>query len=242
MGLLNLPGPLLGWVDQGLASFLPPLVRLVLWSALASVLAMELYRLLSPQKRITAIKRDFQTAQHRLNTYDGPFEGARPLIGRVLGLAFRRVGLVLPATLAASLPLLMMIVWLDASYAYRFPEPRESVGGGVPAPGFAGRWEPSGGESAQPRAVVTDGNGEVVAEVALEAPIPLIHKWRAWNLLLGNPAGYLPGDAPVDRLTLALPRLEVQPFGPAWLRGWEPSFFLALVVFALLLKTVRRIE
>jgi len=240
MGLLNLPHPLLDWLDGLLAGFLPPLVRLLLWSVLAALLAMELYRLLSPQKRLTAIKLQVRDAQRRLNAYDGPFDQAWPLIGRLLRLALHRVGLVLPATLAASLPLLMVIVWLDATYAYRFPEPREPVSVEVPAPGFDGRLERQAAEP--PRALVTDLDGGVVAEVMLNAPIPLLHKWSGWNLLLGNPAGYLPSDAPVDRVTLDLPRLEVLPLGPAWLRGWEPSFFVALFAFALLLKIVRRIE
>lgn len=240
MGLLNLPHPVLDWLDGLLTGFLPPLARLLLWSVLAALLAMELYRLLSPQRRLTAIKQQFREAQRRLNDYDGPFEGAWPLIGGVLGLAFRRIGLVLPATLAASLPLLMVIVWLEATYAYHFPDEPEAVAVEVPAPGFEGRLENSA--ATPPRALVTDLEGGVVAEVLLHAPIPLLHKWSGWNLLLGNPAGYLPPDAPVDRVTLDLPRLEVLPLGPAWLRGWEPSFFLALLAFALLLKFVRRIE
>lgn len=240
MGFLNLPHPVLDWLDRELLGFLPPLVRLLLWSVVAALLAMELYRLLSPQKRITAIKEEFQTAQRDLNSYDGPFEGAWPLIKRVLGLAFKRIGLVLPATLAASLPLLMVIVWLEASYAYRFPTPQETVAVEVPAEGYGGRLESP--PSAAPRAMVTDDSGSVVTEVILHAPIPMLHKWRTWNLLLGNPAGYLPEDAPVDRLSLNLPRLEVLPLGPSWLRGWEPVFFVALLVFAFLLKKVRRIE
>lgn len=240
MGLLNLPQPLFEWIDKALLGFLPPAARLLLWSIVAALLAMELYRLLSPQKRISAIKVEFREAQRSLNDYDGPFDGAWPLISRVLGLALRRVWLVLPATLAASLPLLMVIVWLDASYGHRFPTAQEQVAVEVPAEGLVGRLDRTANQP--PTAVVADASGTTVTEVMLKAPIPLLHKWQGWNLLLGNPAGYLPEDAPVDRVQLALPRLEVLSIGPDWLRGWEPTFFAALMIFAFLLKYLRRIE
>src|SRR5699024_6143220 len=236
----NLPQPLLEWLDTSLLGFLPPVVRLLLWSILAALLAMEFYRLLSPQKRITAIKGESREAQRRLNDYDGPFDESWPLIRQVLALAFRRIWLVLPATLAASLPLLMVIVWLDASYGHRFPTPQEQVAVEVPAEGLVGRLD--NGLNSPPIAVVADASGTTVTEVILKAPIPLLHKWQGWNLLLGNPAGYLPDDAPVDRVQLALPRLEVLSFGPQWLRGWEPTFFAALMIFAFLLKYLRRLE
>src|SRR5690625_785765 len=227
MGLLNLPQPLFEWIDKSLLGFLPPMVRLLLWSVLAALLAMELYRLLSPQKRISAIKIDFREAQRSLNDYDGTFDGAGPLISRVLGLAFRRVWLVLPATLAASLPLLMVILWLDASYGHRFPSAQEQVAVEVPAEGLTGRLDRPLNQP--PTAVVADASGSTVTEVILKAPIPLLHKRQGWNFLLGNPAGYLPEDAPIDRVQLALPRLEVLSVGPSWLRGWEPTFFAVLL-------------
>lgn len=240
MGLLNLPHPLFDWIDQAVLGFLPPLLRLLLWAVLAAVLAMEFYRLLSPQKRISAIKLEFRAAQQRLNAFDGAFEEAWPLIGRVLGLAFKRIGLVLPATLAASLPLLAVIVWLDASYGHRYPAAAEPVEVSVPRDGYEGRLDQA--VAPPPSAVILDPAGAEVTRVVLEAPVPLLHKRRHWNLLLGNPAGYLPDDAPVERITLNLPRLEVLSFGPQWLRGWEPAFFTALMLFAFLLKYVRRIE
>ena len=240
MGLLNLPQPLLEWIDKALLGFLPPLARLLLWSIVAALLAMEIYCLLSPQKRIAAIKEEFRHAQRRLNDYDGPFDEAWPLIGNVLGLAFKRIGLVLPATLAASVPLLMVIIWLDASYGHRFPAASEQVAVEVAEENFGGQLR--NGEKGEPTAVLLDAAGNSVAEVIMQAPIPLLHKWQSWNLLLGNPAGYLPDDAPVERVQLGLPRIEILSFGPSWLRGWEATFFAALMIAAFLLKHLRRIE
>ena len=74
------------------------------------------------------------------------------------------------------------------------------------------------------------------------APNATIHKRQRWNLLIGNPAGYLPDDAKVERIELGLAPNEYLPFGPAWLRPWFSVFFAALLAGSLALKLVARIE
>lgn len=240
MGLLDLPQPLFNWVDQALGVVLPPAVRLLLWAFLGALLAMEIYRLLSPQQRLTTLKQNFREAQRRLNAYDGPLDEAWPLITRPLVLALQRIGLVLPATLAASLPLLLIILWLDTSYAHRFPESLEAVRVEVHHSNYTGTLRTDASD--QPQLLLRNPEDGVFMEVPVTAPIPQLRKRQNWNLLLGNPAGYLPPYAPMEEVTLALPRREILPLGPDWLRGWEPLFFTAMILFALLLKRVRRIE
>ncbi len=238
MGLFDLPAPVLSFIDGQATRLLPPALMLLVWAAAAAILSMEAYRALSPQRSITALRTRLTRAQNRLAGYDGPFEGAWPLIRRMLGLALKRVGVVLPASLAASIPLLMLIIWLDGSYAREMPPPGETVE--VTAPGeFSGQWVE--GETGA-RAVVSNGTGETVADVPVAAPIPVVHKKRWWNVFIGNPAGYLDDDAPVDRIDITLPRREMVQAGPSWLRRWEIVFFPALIVMALAIKSVRRIE
>src|SRR5690606_10223294 len=114
MGLFDLPSPFLSLIDGWLGNFLPAWVRVLLWAALGAFVSMELYRLASPQKRIAGIKAALRQAQERVSGFDGEFEDAWPLIRRMLSLAFRRVALVFPATILASLPLLFVILWLDS--------------------------------------------------------------------------------------------------------------------------------
>lgn len=239
MALFDLPAALFGWMD-GLLSALPPLVRLLLWAMLGALVSMEVYRLLSPQARIARLKTELAEAQKRLSDFDGEFADAGPLIGRMLALALKRVWVVLPATLAGTVPLIALILWLDTSYARNYPQPGQDVA--VEAGGdFQGRWEwPE--TDAPPTARITAANGETVEEVRVEAPVPVIHKKRWWNVIIGNPAGYLSEASPVDAISLDLPRLEVHHAGPAWLRRWEVLFFPALILIALSFKTVRRIQ
>lgn len=240
MGLFDLPAPVLSWIDERLAAFLPPLARLLLWAAVGAFLSMELYRLASPQRRIGELRRALEHTRRKLADFDGEFEEAWPQIRRMLALALRRVGIVLPATVLASLPLLVFIVWMDTNYGGAFPPPGNPVT--VQAAGdFQARWiEDASG--APPRAEVIDPVGRPVAEVPVKAPVPVVEKRRWWNVLIGNPAGYIPDEAPVDRISIDLPRQQFLSIGPAWMRGWEVVFFASLFLFAFALKTVRRIE
>ena len=240
MGLLDLPHGLLARLDGAGGQVLPPLARILLWALLAALLSMEFYRLLSPQDRLAALKRQSRAARQRLNGYAGSFAGAWPLITGALGLALRHIALVLPATLGTAIPLLMLVVYLHTTYSYRFPGPGETAAITLSEPGYQGHWQAPG--VGLGRALVTDRSGRIVLAVALRAPVPELGKWRYWNLLLGNRAGYLPAGAPIDRLRVELPRRELLASGPAWLRGWAPSFFLALFLFALVFKIARRIE
>jgi hypothetical protein len=76
----------------------------------------------------------------------------------------------------------------------------------------------------------------------VKAPVDRIEKRHWWNLLLGNPAGYLPAETAVDRIDLAMQRREVIALGPSWLRTWEPIFFAPLLLGALMLNLIRRVE
>jgi hypothetical protein len=56
------------------------------------------------------------------------------------------------------------------------------------------------------------------------------------NLLIGNPAGYLPDSAPLEAVHLALPAQELLPWGPSWLRGWLVVYFATLLLASLFWK------
>ncbi|WP_163269253.1 hypothetical protein [Chelativorans alearense] len=238
MGLLDLPSSTLSAIDGWLSPVLPPAARLLVWAALGAVLSMEIYRLLSPQSRIVQIKRSFEEMRRRVAGFDGEFEDVWPDMRRMMSLALRRIMLVFPATIAASLPLLVVIVWISTQYGATYPPANEPVRVSVPG-GFEGRWV--GADVGTPRAQVMDRDGRSVADIAVLEPVPVIHKRLWWNILIGNPAGYLDDALPFDQIDIALPRRQILPFGPSWLRGWEVTFFAAMIAFALAYKSARRI-
>lgn len=240
MGLLDAPAPILAWADRLLGAVLPPTGSLLVWAALGALASMEVYRLLSPQTVLRDVRREMNDARRRLNQFEGEFSVAVPLIRRVLGCSFRQVGLVTPPVLAASVPLLVLIVWLSNAYGYIYPPAGESAALAVPDGTYTARWATDGSPAGH-RIEIRNDAGETVAVVALDAPATVIHKKRWWNVLVGNPAGYLPADAPVDRISIDLPRRLFMELGPDWMRGWEAPFLSTLLACSLVLKSVRRI-
>lgn len=238
VGLLDLPAPFFDLVDRSLLGALPPLARLIVWAVAAAVLSLALYRWLSPQKRIVEAKASALVARRQLADHDGDFESALPLMRRSMALALRHVGLVLPAALLASLPVLALLVWLDGAYGHGFPDQRQAPAIAVEPQDYAAQWRPdgSGGEIE-----LRDRSGAEVARLALAQPVTRIEKRHWWNLLVGNPAGYLPSNGPIDSVTIALPERHYLPVGPGWLRSWFVVAFLALLVASILFMRIARI-
>ena len=241
MGLFDLPAPLFSIPTALLSGLLPPAILIVLWGVVGAVVGVELYRLFSPQQRLTVLKTELRSAQEQLSGYDGELAGAWPIMGRLLRLAFSRLALVLPAAILSSLPLLALIVWLDTVYGRSLPAAGQEVTATTPSADFVAHWSGANGDKV-PHVIVTDRAGQTVADVALRAPVDRIEKRRWWNLLFGNPVGYLPNQSAIDRIDLALPRQELIDIGPRWLRGWEPIFFAALLLCAIPLSLFRRVQ
>ncbi len=250
-GWLDLPAPALAALDGALAP-LPPLGRLVLWSALAAALSMLLYRLLSPQRRLHALAERGRELQRRLRAFDGELGALWPLLGRSLAVSFARLALTLPAALAASLPLLAVLAFLSNRFDARLPEVGEPVEVRiVPDPGRPPppvRW--TGGEverlapdrfrlnwpAPERPLALYDSDGTLLLRLPLAAPVREIAERAWWNALIGNPAGYLPSPGTLAAVELALPRPDFLPFGPDWLRGWLAPALAVMLLASLGLK------
>jgi hypothetical protein len=235
MGLFDLPAPFFDFVDRSLLGALPPLVRLILWAVAGATVSLTLYRLLSPQRRIAAAKAAALDARRRLNAHDGDLESALPLMRQSMKAALRHVGLVFPAAIVASLPVLALLVWLDGAYGYQLPQDRQAPAVSVEPTTYSGQWQPNGSIE------VRDQSGAEVARLTLAQPITHIEKRQWWNVLIGNPAGYLPDQGPIERVTIALPERHYLPVGPDWLRSWVTVALTTLVIASLLIMRLARI-
>lgn len=113
---------------------LPPLGRVALWGSLAALISMELYRALSPQRRIRAVENALHRSRLRLEAQEGETFGEGWAVVRdMLRLSLRRVLLVAPAALVAWLPPLAVVFWMSGAYE---GERIFDVG-----PSWAGGWE-----------------------------------------------------------------------------------------------------
>ncbi len=254
MGIFDFASPALSWVDGILNAFLPAMLRLLVWAMLGAVASMLLYALLSPQQRVSAVKKQAAASRTMLARYDGEFAGLWVLIGRTLGLSVKHVGLTLGPALAASLPLLFLLVWLSNTYSFQVPTPGIPVKVTIKPEGVAIKFSP---EIASLHAksvwslpwpapgasvVLVDQTGVRLTALPSKALVPTIHKREWWNLLVGNPAGYLPDSTPVEEISIGLSQAQYFSFGPTWARSWEAPFFAMMIVAAICIKLWWRIH
>jgi hypothetical protein len=257
-GLLNLAFPALDALDAGLAATgLPAWARLALYGALSGAVTMAVYRLVSDQAGIRALKARSRELQGRLRGAGDDLALTMRLARENLGVSLRLLLRSLWPALAASLPVVAVVAWLATSWSLPAPAPGAPVPV-TPAPaGAALAAEPPGalrpGPPGGPAAVLAwpapgapvalrDAAGAVVYEgLGARPPAATLHKRAWWNALLGNPAGYLAEGAALEEVRLGLPAREVLPLGPGWARGYEPAYFAAVVAVSLLLKALFRI-
>jgi hypothetical protein len=227
---------------------------LILWGAIGSVLSMGLYRLVSPQRKLLAVKAEIRSLRQKMLGYDGDFAGLWSLTLRSIGASLKQVGFALGPTTLASLPVLFLIVWLSNAYSYGLPAPGEIVEIAVTPARPDLVWQPRqaaqkiGGSwrviwpSDAAEVSLRDGRDGRLLALPFEAAVPVIHKKAWWNQLIGNPLGYLPPGSQVERVEITLPARRVLGYGPGWMAGWEAVFFAAIVLFSLAIKFLFRIH
>jgi hypothetical protein len=256
MGLLDLPAPLFGVVDQALATFLPAVIRLALWGVLAGLLTMLVYRRLSNQERIQALKAQQKSAQREIADFDGELGDLFPLIRHALGLGMRQLGLALGPALLATIPVLFLLVWVAGNFGYRLPDAGSAVQVTAPEPPGSApalSWRPAEGATATPEgwnvAWPESGPGLelreselVLLRLPIEEPVPVIHKRQWWNLFMANPIGYLPDEAGIDMVQMALPQQQFLALGPGWMRGWMFTFFGVFLLSSIAFKIILKID
>jgi hypothetical protein len=233
-----LASTLFSFID-GLMAGLPGLVRLLVWALLAAAVSMALYRLTSPQRALQDIRQRRLAVQRHLNEHEGSTAEALPMLGTSLRLAFEQLLRVLWPTAVAAVPIILLLFWLDTTYGYRFPSGGEQVTVETTPPALAARLDPAvAGDVAW---VITVEGSDGTEHAPLTMPVPALYKKQWWNALIGNPAGYLPDNFPVDTIVIDLPVQEYLPFGPDWLRAWYVPYFVALFAASLAIKIGFRI-
>lgn len=261
-GLLDWPGVVLGGFNDLLMLVLPLPLALVFWAVVSGWATMWVYRAVSNQEKLAALKPQVKAVQRKLSKYDGEFSGLLPLIGENFRLSGRHIGLAIGPAVIAGIPVLFVLVWGSNVFGVHFPEPGEPVnvelvGDGVERDADHWRWvgaevrhlpsavdEPLRWRIRWPEtnARLETAEGEPAAELPPQAPTPVLHKRQWWNALIANPAGYLPEDVPVESLRLGLPNHEILPLGPDWMRGWLFTYFVLLIAASLGFKFYWRVH
>jgi hypothetical protein len=246
MGVFDVPAPLFVWTDQLMSQFASPALRVALWGIIGAAVSMGLYWLVSPQAKIKRNQAKTLEARRALDAYEGDFAGAWPQMRNMLGLALKQVGIVVIPAILASLPVLCMLVWMSSAYGYEYPPPGVKPAIRTHPQQVEARWvEGQVGShpgSQIPRIELIGEREQITRVIPLPKPVPTVHQRQWWNALFGNPAGYLPDNATIDRVEIDLPSQELFGFGPRWIRGWEFLFLMVLLVSSIVIKVVFKIK
>jgi hypothetical protein len=89
---------------------------------------------------------------------------------------------------------------------------------------------------------VTGTDQAALFDLPLQQPVPVIHQKLWWNMLIGNPNGYLPTGTQVVDVSFGLPKNHYLNFGPGWIRAWEFSYFLMVIILSLAIKVAFKIH
>ena len=256
MGFFDLANPAFDLLDGWLALIIGAAGRLAFWALLGSFATMFLYRLSSRQEALSALKPRIKEAQKALATFDGELEEILPLVRRSLGLSARQFGLALGPALLASFPLIFLLLWISNRYDLVLPGPGAAITVRIDTaansealwipqasakPIEQNQWQVSWPNDGDLLQLMVQGNS-LVLKLPTTALSPVVHKHQWWNALIGNPAGYLDDDQPVEAVFLGLPTQAYLPFGPGWMRGWEFLFLGLLFSFSIAIKIVFKIH
>ncbi|MFN2333395.1 MAG: hypothetical protein ABR550_03085 [Wenzhouxiangellaceae bacterium] len=263
-GVLDWPGLVFGWINQGLVAVLPEPMALALWALFSAWMTMWVYRRFSNQEKLAALKPQVKAVQKKLSNYDGEFSGLKPLILENFKLSGRHILLALGPALLAGIPVLFVLVWVSNAFGVKMPEfgspvqvtavaDEQAVAAerwqwrGIQAQAFDApenggyQWTIAWPEAETPATLVTPG-GDLVVQLPPPRPSPILHPRQWWNALIANPAGYLSEQNPASVIYLDLPKKQMLSFGPSWMRGWEFLYFVLLIIGSLSLKFVWRIH
>lgn len=234
-------------VIENLFAMFPPSVRVAFWGFWSAIFSIAVYSLLSPQKRLAALVLQIAGAKLQLVSQEpDDFSSALKIYKHTVHLALQRLLLTLGPTLVAALPLLFVIAWLSANFSYRFPDRNTLLPAAAQPAEFPVVARNMAGEPQKTRPpylrIMVLEKQEAILTFTLQHPIPVIEKRRWWHFFFGNLNGYLPPNAPVERISVQLPTLEILPVGPDWLRGWEPLYFAVLFLFSAIFKAVGRLK
>lgn len=243
----------LNMVDRWLAGLLPFAVRLSIWGVLAGSLSITIYAKISPQASIAKLKKMTWSLQRKMLCIDLEFVDFMRLSKENLKTSLRLFATVLGPALVSALPVIFLAIWIHTCLAYEAPPtPNDLVvtaaDGNVDLrlvrhTNDISHDEIHDHDIASPEAIVVMADNKVIySGNPLSPPIPVIHKKRWWSVLLDSPAGYVVEDAPVDSIRLNLSKKQVVKWMPNWATGWEFPFFVFVLLAALGIKLIFRIE
>lgn len=252
--LVNRIYPFLNGIDSVLEGIMGPFGRVCFWGMISGVVGIALYGCVSNQARIRDYKANIQLLRGRLGRENLDANQALTLAFRNLQVSLGLLRVVTPSALLSTGPVIVVMLWSSTYYGYEKPLDGEQVKI-ISRPWVADiRIEMDGNKFSDSDGTFSiqccaDSGLALVAPDGLiyrgnpfRPPVPLVHKRQWWNLIIGNPAGYLEDDAAVAEVAFDVNPRKLSEGWPSWMSTWEFPFFGSLLVATLLLKYVYRLQ
>lgn len=247
MGFFDILNPVFTGIETYCLSWIPAWARVALYGLVSGIATMLLYARFSNQDALTEGKRASKEALSKLRELDpeADFNVVLATMRKAMAEPLKQAKTAAIPALWASLPLVFVLVWLDNSYSYQAPSAGSKIqaltepfvplqeGNGVHrAEGqtYSLTWPESG------EIELKELTGDLIISIPASTQVPLIHKREWWNIIIGNPAGYIGESAPIISVAFAIPPRELIDFGPHWLRSWVVFYFAALMATAVAIK------
>ena len=259
LAFFDLLSPLLSLIDDVLSSSLglAPVWRIALFAALASAISMLLFKRLSNQAELAALKQEIKAVQKELASSEMEAGRLGKVIQQNLRLTGRQLWLSLWPALLASIPVLFLLAFSSNQFSVETPKqdfrvyvtPQDMQGSpsefewlGVNAQWDARKkawtfYQPGPGQTAS----LMSGS-QMQLSLPTSVPSSVIHHKRWWNYLFANPAGYLDANVNVGMFVFNTPTQIIMNWGPGWMRGWLFAFMLFLIFFSVVIKIVWKIH
>ncbi|MEN8128751.1 MAG: hypothetical protein ABFS45_00870 [Pseudomonadota bacterium] len=244
----------LDFLDGLMAGWLSELVRICVWGFVSGAAAMLLYLVTSDQESIVVLKKETSDLRKRMLKEDLPYNEVMNLMKENLLVSFRFLRKVLTPSLLASIPVLLIALWLGAFLTYTLPENSESVSMDIVPPDSELSFKPENrfikhgdkvyflpGKNADPVSILSN-KGLVYSGRPDNGPVSVVYKRQWWNTLVENGAGYIEPESPAQEIRWNFPRKLFLESVPAWVATWEFPFFFSVFIVAFVLKVVLRIQ
>ena len=247
MGFFDILNPVFTGIETYLLSWIPAWARVALYGLGSGIVTMLLYAKVSNQDALTQGKSASKEALSALRKLDpeAEFDVVLATMRKAIAAPLRQAKNAAIPALWASLPLIFVLVWLDNSYSYQAPP----VGSSIQAltepfvplqesdsvhrtegQTYSLTWPESGQIELQSL------SGDLIISIPSSTHVPLIHKRKWWNMLIGNPAGYIDESAPFDSVEFTHTPRELIGFGPHWIRSWLFIYFAVLMASSIAIK------
>lgn len=232
---------------------MPLFLRVCIWGIVAGLIAIMLYKVTSNQAKITTLKKDIKTILNQLLKEDNDESEFFSLTMKNLKYSFKLVVFSFIPAFLSTIPVIIIMLCVQTYHSYALPE-----GNGRILVTTTPEVESIKVEPAKIVKTTSKNNIKIVPSKetititikdepvfegnVFDPPVSIIEKYQWWNILIGNPAGYISNSAPIEAITFHFKRKKLFNSPTNWVNGWELTFFLSVFVSTLLAKIILKIQ